>query len=266
MRNLTAAAVGLAIIAVAGSAAAEEAAPSALSNLSLSGGYSRWSGDYGAPTETTIQAALLNARYAIGDFRLTASLPWMRIKSDGTVFTGIGATPLIVAPTIPMGQRMRKGWGDLTLGAAYAVPLDRASGLDLELIGRVKLPTASDASGVSTGKTDYSVGAELSKRMGPLAPFVAVSYRKFGDVPGWDLHDGVSTSVGASYRFQNRVTAVVSYDYSQAASRFVKDSHEIVGAVSLPVADRLRLTGFGSAGLSKGAADVSGGVSLSVSL
>ena len=282
MRDLLAGAAGLVMLAAAGPVLAQSApstvtaasdadggsdASGPISHLSLSAGGSAWSGDYGAPTSTEIRAALLNARYAMGDLRLTASLPYMRIKSNGTVFTGIGATPLIVAPTIPMGQRKREGWGDLTLGASYRLPLPPSTGFDFELTGKVKLATASAASGVSTGQTDYSVGGELSKPMGALVPFVSVTWRQFGDAPGWDLRNGVATSVGASYVFANRMTAVLSYDYAQAASRFVSDAHEIGAAVSIPVYnDRLRLTAFGSRGLSKGAADFSGGLSLSVNL
>ena len=267
MRALLAGGLGALILAAAAPALAAETDAGSSTALSLSAGASGWSGNYGASTSTEIRAALLNARLAVGDLRLTASLPWMRIKSNGTVFTGIGATPLIVAPTIPMSQRKRDGWGDLTLGAAYSLPIDRSSGLDFEINGRVKVPTASDASGVSTGKTDFSFGAEVSQRMGAFVPFAAVSYRKFGDAGTWDLHDGFATSVGASYMFPNRITLVASYDYAQAASRFVADAHELTGAVSLPLpGDRLRVTGFGSAGLSRGAADFSGGVSLSVTL
>ena len=241
-----------------------------LSRLTLSAGASAWTGDYDARSHTDIATALLGARYSLGDLRLTASIPWMRINSAGVVFTGIDGTPLIVAPsasTTPAHKVVHDGLGDLTLGASYLVPYANPLGLDIELTGRVKLPTASRESRLSTGKTDYSVGAQASKTIGRFGPFVSITYRSFGDTAQWKLKDGVDTSFGTTYLITNRLIAVVSYDYAQRASAFIRDDHEVVTSASYSVPNtRFRISAYTAYGLSAGAAAFSGGLSLSVKL
>ncbi len=239
--------------------------------LTVSAGGSAWSGDFGAPTDTTISAALLSARYRLGNWRLSASLPYMRIDSAGAVFTGIDGAPVIVAPfpSTPAAKHVREGVGDLTLGAAYLLPTAPKWGFDLELIGKVKLPTGPHSleSGVSTGRADYAFGAEVSKPIGRWIPFASATYRDFGSNSQWKLRDGYAASTGVSYVFNDRIVGLVSYDFAQSASRYIGDSHEISASASARLTRTgLRLTGFASAGLSRGAADVTGGLSLSFSL
>jgi hypothetical protein len=236
------------------------------SDLSVSLGASAWSGDFGAPTDTFITSVLLGARYRVGNLRLSATLPRMRIRSDGTLFAGINGAPMFVSPTTAPQSRVRDGLGDLTLGASYlveSVPL----GVDLELLGRVKLPTASASSQLSTGKTDVAMGASLSKTIGRLTPSVTATYRWFGDTNIWKFRNGFEISAGASYAVTDTTIAFLSYDYARATTALIGDYHELVGAVSTPVlTNRLRLTAFAGKGLSSGAADVSGGVSVSLRL
>jgi hypothetical protein len=247
-----------------GSGAAPPPSSPSTPNLSISAGGSTWTGDYGGRSTSDISAALLTARYTVSDVRLTAALPWMSIRTADTIYSGIGGTPLVISPAAAQATRTREGLGDLTLGAAYSLPTEQALGFDLEAIGRVKVPTGSSA--ISTGKTDYSLGGEVSKSIGPISPFGSVSYRVFGDGRGWTLKDGFATSVGASYALPAGIVGVFSYDYAQAASRYIDDAHELVLGVSGPLTPKLRLTGFGSVGLSSGASALSGGLSLTAAL
>jgi len=247
-------------------ARAQQDLPRSNSDLSVSLGGSVWSGDFGAPTDTFITSVLLGARYRIGSLRLSATLPHMRIRSDGTVFAGINGAPMFVAPTTQPQNRVRDGMGDLTLGASYMIDAPRL-GFDLELLGRVKFPTASSSSQLSTGKTDFALGASLSKTMGRLTPSVTATYRWFGDTDIWKFRDGFEISAGASYAVTDATIVFLTYDYARATTALISDYHEIIGALSTPVLnDRLRLTAFAGKGLSSGAADVSGGVSLTLRL
>jgi opacity protein-like surface antigen len=231
-------------------------------DFSLTLGAAAWHGDFGAPTETDINSILLAARYRVGGLRLTASLPRMYIKSDGTFFTGLGGTPLFVAPQVRSLPRTRRGVGDLTLGASYLLPGGEVRGFDLEITGRVKLPTASNASQLSTGKVDYSVGADVSKTLGRVTPNVSATYRVFGDTGIWKLRNGFDVTAGLTYALSAKSALVVSYEYVRAASNLIADSHELLLAASTPLAGKLRVSAFAAKGLSTGAADVSGGLSL----
>ena len=230
------------------------------SRLSASVGITDWRGDFGGPTTSAITALAPGVRFRDGNLRLSVLVPWMRIRSDSVIFAGVGGTPLAVSPTAAPTRRTRDGFGDATLGASYLLP---SSSFDVELIGRIKVPLSSGARSVSTGKVDYYGGVEVSKTIGGFTPAVQVTYRVFGDMAGWDLRNGFATSVSGTFLLGRRVTALVSYDYAEAATRFIGDSHELAVGLSTPIADnRLRLTGFASAGLSRGAPDRSIGASV----
>ncbi|WP_294392553.1 hypothetical protein [uncultured Sphingomonas sp.] len=222
------------------------------------------SGKFGADSRSHLWTTALGVRYVRGGLRLNASIPYMRIRSAGTIYSGIDSTPVLVSTTSPGIKQTRDGLADLTLGASYIVPL-KQDGPELEFSGRVKLPTASNSSGLSTGKTDYSGGVQLTQQIGPVAPFASVTYRMFGDRRDVRLRDGLAASAGTSFVVSDNVVALASYHYSRSATRLVDDAHELfAGASYLVPGTGLRVNGFATAGLSRGAAATSGGLSLSV--
>jgi len=231
----------------------------------MSLGAAAWHGDFGASSDTDISSVIVGVRYRRDRLRLSASLPYMRITSNGTFFTGLGGTPLFVAPNITTVARRRDGLGDLTLGGSYTVSSSNWQGFILDVSGQIKMPTASRSSQLSTGKVDYAMGAELSHPFGRWTPGFSASYRIFGDNGAWQFRDALHTSANVTYALAPKTAVLLSYDYTQAATRFVDDAHEIVAGASTPITERLRLTGYVSKGLSTGAADISGGASLSLS-
>lgn len=222
------------------------------------------SGDFGTNSNTSIFSSALAARYRVDGFRLTASLPWMRIRSNATIFTGIDSTPVLVAPPVSGGpRRTADGFGDLTLGAAYTLTPSQ-SGTEIELSGRVKLDTATRSSGLSSGEKDYAIGAQVTQPLGRVAPFASVTYRFLGDPALYRLRDGLAASAGASLMLGPGAYVLASYHFSERATRLVKNAHEVFAGASTEIPNtRLRVTGFGTAGLSRGAAGVSAGVALS---
>jgi hypothetical protein len=234
-------------------------------SFDVSLGTSYASGDFGGATSSHIWSTALGARLSLGSLRLSASIPHMRIRSNGMIFTGIDSTPVIVARGT--GRRTTyDGIGDLTLGATYTLPA-APDDVEIELSGRIKLPTASRSSGLSSRKVDYSAGVQATKVIGQMAPFVSATYRIFGDPQGVSLKDGVAASAGTSFLVDDRTVLLASYHYAQKASNLISDAHELFAGVSRSFADnRFRLSGYATAGLSNGAAGASGGVSISVRL
>lgn len=255
MKTFASVAAAVMALSIAGTAQAQEGSGP---TLSVTSGVDYSTGDYGTAVDTDILVAPLSARLKVGDLRLSASVPYIRINGANIV-AGDGG-PIIVDPNAP--RTSRSGIGDVTLGASYAIPEERL-GFGLDLGARVKLPTA--ATSLGTGETDYTVSAEVSKSIGNVTPFVSVGYRVLGDPPGIDLDDAVVASVGASV-LAGRSVVLVSYDYRQATSAFAKDSQEIFGAYSRPVSDKLNFTLYGSAGLSDGAPDFGAGAMLTAKL
>ncbi|KQM46279.1 hypothetical protein ASE69_16405 [Sphingomonas sp. Leaf208] len=233
-------------------------------NLSLGTSYAE--GKFGTRSDTTIWSSALGARLRSGDWTLSASLPWMRIRSRSTIFTGIDSTPVLVAPNTAAQKRTMNGFGDLTLGAAYTIA-PAASPIEVQMSGRAKINTATKGSGLSSGENDYALGTDVSLPIGRVTPFASFTYRFLGDTTLYRLRNGPAASAGASYAFGRDSVFVASYHYARAATRLVQDSHELFGGVSTRVPSMpLRLTGFATAGLSNGAAGLSAGLALSVGL
>jgi hypothetical protein len=218
--------------------------------FSVTTGVDYSSGDYGTGADTDILVVPVSARYKVGNLRITATVPWLRIDGSSAI-VGDGAGGVVIDPNAP--RTTRSGFGDVSVGAAYQIPED-SLGFGLDLSGRVKLPTASRARGLGTGKVDFTVGAEVSRTFGPITPIASVSYRMPGDPDGIDLHNAWSVSGGASVALGKSVL-IASYDYREATSDFAEESQELFGAFSTPLTGNLNATLYGTAGLSKGAPD-----------
>lgn len=244
---------------------ADMAEPMAASpdGLTLTAGGAVWSGRFGFPTRTTIISDSFDARYRKGPIRLSGTVPFLSITSDAAIFTGIDGTPLVAAPgAASLGlRRRRSGLGDLTLGAGLSVLEEGRNGLDLSLSTRIKLTTASNRQ-LTTGRTDAAFGIEASKTFGRVAPILSFSYRSFGDTRVLRLRDGIAGSVGASYVVGSGTVLLLTYDYAERTSAYIGPSDQIVLGASRLIGGRVRLTGYASAGLSSGAADVAAGLSL----
>lgn len=256
MRKACVAALAVVGIATATPAAAqsigkaEKAADTFATSFSVTTGVDYSSGNYGTGIDTNILVVPVMGRLTAGNWRLSAVLPWVRVNG-ANVIPGAEGGPVVIDPNAP--RTTREGIGDLSLSATYAIP-EESLGVGLEFTGRVKLPTGSTSKSLSTGKTDFSGSAELSKTFGTVTPFVEVGYTVRGDPSYIDLNNTWFGSVGASVVVGKSVL-LASYDYQQATSPLTKDSQDVFGAFAMPVGRRLTFTVYGSAGLSDGAPD-----------
>lgn len=233
--------------------------------LSFTTGADTSVGDYGAFEETNILVVPLSLRAKRGPFRVSATIPYLRIDSPaGIVAAGGGESePVVINPFLPGPREVRKGLGDLNVGVTWSLPSRLPGGVEIDLSARVKLPISSRRKALGTGKTDFTVRAEASRPLGIVTPFVAVGYRMPGDPDGFDLRKTFTASAGASVPV-GRLIAIVSYDYSGASSRLSRASHSVFTALSGPIGPRLNLTAYGTVGLTEGAPDYGLGVLVSV--
>jgi hypothetical protein len=227
---------------------------SAAPGFSFTTGADYSTGDYGAGESTRILVVPFNVRATSGPFRLSATLPYLRIDGPANIVGGGEGAPIVIDPNDPSPRQVREGLGDVTLGATYSLPSEMLGGFAVDLGGRVKLPTSSQRKRLGTGKTDFTVYTDISRPIGNVAPFVTVGYRMPGDPEGIDLRDTFTASVGTSV-ISGSLVAIGSYDYSGATSPLSEDSHSLFGALSGPISNRLNLTGYSTIGLSNGAPD-----------
>ena len=241
-------------------------AGSAGSAILLSTGIDFSTGHYGDPQSTELIVVPVSLRVRAADWlSLGLSSAWIRIDGPGVVL-GPDNEPL---PGFPTARQIRQGIGDLGATATVSLPLGEETAWSVDVTGRVKLPTASKRRGLTTGKTDVSFSADVSYIAGKWLPFVEVGIRMPGDPAGIDLRNSPSVSLGFA-----RVlgaggkggAVIASYDWQRAFSPLAADSHSLFAAYSHPVAKRFDLTGYGSVGLSRGAAGIEAGILVTAKL
>lgn len=258
MKLLFAATAAVALMTAAPALAADDdgAAFSAIVGADYS------TGKYGTTEETEVFIAPVSLQAKFGQTRLTVTAPYLRIDGPANFVSGGDPGSVIIDPSGPTGRLVREGMGDVSLGVAYSLSNDLTGPYDIELAGRVKLPTADEDEGLGTGETDYTVSLDVARTVGAWTPFVTIGYRVMGDPAGLDLDNTLQTSIGTSLQLSERYVALFSYDYNQATTSQLDDGQEIFAALNGPLTDTVSWTVYGVAGLSDGSPDAEGGLAL----
>lgn len=206
--------------------------------VSLGVDYSQ--GDYGDPSisRSGVAQAGLKLEYEPVTVRVYVPL----LVSDGVLLDdAVGGT-----------NGTEVGLGDIIASAVYTWYPSSRTLPTIDVIAKVKLPTASSSKGLGTGETDVTLGAEVSQTFGVVTLFAGGAYRFKG---GGAFRDVLLATGGASVRFSQSLSAGVAYDFREASTGAVPDSHELSPFLSLRLSDHVKLTPYGVIGLSNGAPD-----------
>jgi hypothetical protein len=221
-------------------------------------------GDYGTGQTVDIWSVPLTAKVENGRWSLELKVPYISINSAGDVVGGTDS-PIVTKKKKVVGSNARStesGLGDIVGSMGYAI-LTGNDGLPLlEIIGKVKVPTASESDSLGTGEFDYSAQLELAQTFGKVTPFGTLGYRIIGEPSGVDLDNIFFATVGAGYAFNPRVSAGLAVDYSQATTSSATDMVEVSPYVSWDVTKRWGLLFYGLLGVSNGSPDSGGGVKI----
>lgn len=115
-------------------------------------------------------------------------VPWVRIDGPGNLSSGETASNTKI-----VSDARNEGLGDVTLDATYSrIFADWFSDTTL----KVKCPTADEDKGLGTGATDYEFRVDLARRWGGWTGFGHAGYRLRGSVPGEELRNSPSASLG----------------------------------------------------------------------
>jgi hypothetical protein len=236
-------------------------APAFAQDVTVSTGVDYSEGDFGSDIDTTILVVPFSVRTNFDGFSLTVTVPYLEIDGSTSVIGG-GDGPIITDPDVT--EANRSGIGDVNVRAS--LDLVDLGGAELSANGRIKIPTGSTSKGLSTGELDFAGGFELAATEGVVQPFGEIGYRVLGDPDGFDLENGFYGSAGAIVLFPGNLVGIASYDYVEASTSTIDDTHSLFGGLVIPASDRLSLTTYGTAGLSDSAADWGVGVLLSLKL
>lgn len=152
-------------------------------------GWHSSSGSYGSPIETRFDAVSFGLGVVSTNWSVEFALPYLRRKSGFA--TPIGDDFASAGGLLPEGTG---GWGDAyLLLTRRSLVHDTASGVHLDLSGAVKLDTGNVERGLSTGKRDYSLGAEVHRYFGQVHAGLSASYTRVGKIPVFGLRNHLSS-------------------------------------------------------------------------
>jgi len=223
-------------------------------------GYHYSSGKYGTSDTTDIMYVPLTATAEIGRWSVQGTIPYLRIT---------GPAGFVQGPNGPIQTTSGEsdGLGDILARGSYLLPSPTTSWVPyVELIGRVKFPTASRSAGLGTGEFDVGFETELSWAVRRFTPFVNVGYRYLGSPPGFELNNVVVSSVGGLYRVLDPLNIGLSLDYRQAATSSTGERLELVPFATWKIDARWSVDTYVSAGLASGSPDVGVGLQIGYTL
>lgn len=142
--------------------------------------------------------------------------------------------------------------------------LDLGQNVYLDVTGKVKIPIASRAKRLGTGRVDFTASADLIKDIGP-ASFYVTGRRKFAGRPaGSSIRSVWGAGGGASVRASRALTLGADYDWQQSSFAGGQGSSEVTGWAYIRLTRTVGLTLYGGAGLNQASADLLGGATVSV--
>lgn len=211
-------------------------------------------GDYGDVIDTEMLTVPVTTKMKVGNFYAAAALPYVRVKGPESVVPGDGGA-------IPGGPSTavstRKGIGDLILTAGYSLPLSDKSYFDI--IGKVKLPTASEEKFLGTGTTDFTVQGELLHSLGAASVAVRAGRRFNGSNALFPLRDVWQAGAGVYYEAGPAMLGL-DYDWREASLSTGSERSEATASLTYRINQSLRLQGYGYTGFSDGSPNLGGGV------
>lgn len=164
--------------------------------LVFSTGLDYSSGKYGQAEDTKITYVPFTGKYEVNRWTFKATVPYIQIEGPANV------TPdsrVVVNGARPVRSK-ESGLGDTVLGASYNALSNLEQQLYIDVGGKVKLPTADEAKGLGSGKTDYSIYTDVYKTQGNITWLGTLGYKIFGDPTGINLNNVFYGSAGLSYK------------------------------------------------------------------
>ena len=248
-------------------------------------------GKYGSDVRTDVAYIPFTASYVTGRMTYKLIVPWVSVTGNVTVTPsgfggsgegssgGIGLTCVAdkhgqkgvtddcsniasgsSSTTTTTQRTTESGLGDIVASATMNLIDDQDWVADVT--GKVKFPTASESRGLGSGEADYAIQANVDKYFG--APYVSagLGYRWLGEPNGVSLDNVVYGSIGGGYKFSEKTSAGVSYDWATASSDGASEPQEVSIYASYEISDNYKLNGSLYAGLSDASPDVGGGLTL----
>lgn len=233
----------LMIVAAAGGAAEKEFTWQGSSSVTYE------TGKYGTDHETTLLYWPVTLKRFLGKGDVSLTVPYVELDTQGgrTVLDGS------VVPGTGSGGA---GLGDVSIKGCYNWIEQNDMLPFVDLIARLKLPTADKNKGLGTGEPDIGFGMEVARRFrSDYLALADLTYTFIGDPPGVSYQDRIDADVGAGYQFTREWLGCVYYNYRSAISTGSADARSVSFLGNYKMSPELRFYCMIELGLSDGAPD-----------
>lgn len=228
--------------------------------VSISTGANYITGKYGSDQSTDIVYIPFTAKYELNNTSFKVTAPWVSIKGAGSV-TSAGS-PITLDSTSDK-VTTESGLGDVVAAITQSFTLFEDNPLYLDLTGKIKFATASESKGLGTGENDYAILADVYKPLNSsLMFFGGIGYKVYGD-PSWVNFNNVwSSSLGLSYRINQKLSAGVLGDIRQATSKSSEPLREVTAFSAYKFNENYKMQAYLAQGYSDSSADFACGLML----
>ncbi|WP_044874002.1 hypothetical protein [Pseudomonas sp. LFM046] len=215
--------------------------------------YSR--GKYGTPTTSETWYVPVIGKYETGSMIYKLTIPYLRITNPSVGPDG--------EPLAGDCGSVEEGLGDTVASADYMLrDGSDGSGLLVDLIGKVKLPTADEDHCLGTGKTDYSGQIDVTQVFGTVSGFATLGWKKFGDPSDTDFRDPIYTSVGLVTRLAPATSLGFAYDWRQKVTSDGDEIQEVTLFLTQRLSHDWKVQLYALKGYSDASPDSGGGMLL----
>ena len=238
------------------------AASASAQTLSLKTGSEYSTGDFGGDADSEIFLTGLMLSLAGESRAISLSTSYARL-TDVSTLTTVGPNSFEVAPS---ADGSASGFTDLVIGVSQSFVLDSPLAPVISLSGSVKLPTANEEEGLSTGAVDYTLQGEVVHSLGPFTTFASLAGRFRGDSETVDVANSLLASAGVQKPLGERSTAGLLYEYRGNSVINGEDAHELKALYARQLTGRLNISVYGYTGFTDASPDVGFGFTLSRAL
>lgn len=231
-------------------------APALAEDFTVLTGLDYSQGKYGTPTTSETWYVPVIAKYETGPMIYKLTIPYLRITNPSVGPDG--------EPLAGDCGSVESGVGDTVASAGFAL-LDgsRNNGLMVDLVGKVKLPTADEDHCLGTGKTDYSAQIDFAQAFGAISGFATLGWKKFGDPADTDLRDPIFASLGLVTRLAPATSVGAVYDWRQKVTANGDEIQEFTLFLSQRLSSSWKVQLYALKGFSDASPDSGGGLLLS---
>ncbi len=155
-----------------------------------------------------------------------------------------------------------QGLGDTILEAGLALDAFMNTAMALDLIGKIKLPTADEARQLGTGEQDYSLQLDMAWQYGKILPYSSLGYKFMGSSPAYQLEDIWFGTVGFNYKVNPAFSWGSEFEARESVSASSEGVRELVTYINWKTSSNWSVNSYAVLGFSDGSPDAGMGIQL----